>query len=102
MSEKNEKRVRKTLNLPDYDIKAQLSYLTELCKVFEFSGDRLISLILGEWIYTVQKGLAAGEDMSNIFFAYLKKCEDTAKKFNKLKEAINKNVDADISANNKK
>lgn len=88
MSEKNEKRVRKTLNLPDYDIKSQLSYLTELCKAFDFSGDRLISLILGEWIYTVQKGLSAGEDMSNIFFAYLKKCEDTGKKFNKLKEAL--------------
>lgn len=91
MSEKNEKRVRKTLNLPDYDIKAQLNYLTGLCEAFDFSGDRLISLILGEWIYTVQKGLVSGEDMSNIFFAYLKKCEDTAKKFNKLKEALKKN-----------
>lgn len=76
------------LSLPVYDLKSQLEYITTICKELEFDGDRLISYILADWIYTVQSGFTRKMDMQTIFVKYLKHIESQHKAFNKLKKEL--------------
>ena len=93
MSEKKSKVIRKTIDLPVYDVQNQMQYLIDLCKDFEFEPERLLSLILADWICTVQKGLAKGSSLNEIFISYLESSVRTEKDFKKLKEYIQNGKD---------
>lgn len=77
------------IDIPIYDMKSQLDYISSICKEFDFSCDILVSLILADWIYTVQLGLSKDMSVSDIFVQYLKKSVRTRKSFDKLKEFFN-------------
>lgn len=83
MSKRNTKL---QLDLPIYDLKSQLDYITQICKDYEFDGDRLISYILADFIFVVQKGLCSHKNMDTIFVKYLQHTSQQRKLFDKLKE----------------
>lgn len=86
MSEKKTKEKRNTINVPLYNIDSQMNYLIQCCKDFEFEPQKLLSLIVADWIYLVQTGLAKGMDIKDVWISYLEHSERQRKNFEKLKE----------------
>lgn len=88
MSEKRNKEQRNTIDIPIYDIESQINYLIQICKDFDFNPQNLLSLIIADWIYSVQKGLKKGMDIKDIFITYLESVQKTRKNFDKLKKEL--------------
>lgn len=93
MSEKKSKEVRQTVSVPVYNVEKQMDYLIKFCKSFDFSPQVLLSLILAEFIYTVEAGLTYKDmTLEDIFIAYLELAQRTRKKYDKLKIKIDEVV----------
>lgn len=59
---KKSKSETKTLRYPHYDMEDVLQEISNLCNDYEFQGDKLLALILGDWLTT--------------YYIACKKCED--------------------------
>lgn len=81
MSEKKSKEQRRTIELPVYKPERQLSYIKALCASQHFDADHLVSLILQEFIYTIELAAYEQDDFSAPFFAYLEHSVKVADKF---------------------
>lgn len=88
MSEKKQKEIRNSIEVPIYDVQNQFQYIIDFCKPFEFSPQTMLSLILANWIYTVQKGLLNNMTDKDIFISYLESAQKTSKDFQKLKKIM--------------
>lgn len=76
------------LELPIYDMKSQLDYISTICKEYEFDCDKMVSFILADFILLVQQGLVKGMNMDTIFISYLKHQVKQRKTFDKYKEIL--------------
>lgn len=90
MSEKKQKEVRNTIDVPIYDLQNQFQYIIDFCKPFEFSPQTMLSLIVADWIELVQTGLVKKIDEKDIFISYLEHCQKIRKSFDKLKKQLEK------------
>lgn len=88
MSEKKQKEIRNTIDVPIYDVQNQFQYIIDFCKPFEFSPQTMLSLILADWIYLVQKGLLNNMTDKDIFISFLESAQRTSKDFKKLKKIM--------------
>lgn len=89
MSEKKQKQKRGTILVPRYDLKKQLEYLRSFCEQVHFSGDALITLILADFIYRVEKlTVIDKQDISVAFMSFLSSSVETAENYKKLKGII--------------
>lgn len=91
MSEKKQKEVRNTVDVPIYNIQNQFQYVIDFCKPFDFDPQVMLSLILADWIELVEKGLLKKIDEKEIFISYLEHSSKIRKSFDKLKKEIKKN-----------
>lgn len=101
MSEKKSKEVRRDVFVPVYNVEKQMDYLIKFCKSFDFNPQVLLSLILAEFIYTVESGgFYKNMKPDEIFVSYLERAQRTRKDFDKLKSELKSKID-EVAENGK-
>lgn len=85
MSKKNTKI---DVKIPKYDSQAQLSFIVDVSKTFDFEPQTLLSLILADWICNFQE-VSSIQGSYKAFVSYLQSCEKTSSKLSQLREVIN-------------
>lgn len=93
MSEKKTKEKRHIISIPNYNLEDILADMTNICKVFEMSGDRLIAIILADWMMAFDMATSEktffGKD-KHPMLSFLKSHENHVARFRKWKkEQIN-------------
>lgn len=83
----SEKKVKGQINIPLYDIKEQANFIISICDDLSFEYDKLIPLILADWIYTFQLATSKS-DYRKAFLTYLDSATLTADKLKKLKKDL--------------
>lgn len=77
------------LNIPVYNPSSQMEFINNFCKEFDFPPQTLITLILAEFIYTVENAaLRKNMSYSDIFVTYLQGTVKTGDEFKKLKKLV--------------
>lgn len=84
----SEKKIKKTLNYPIYNMEELMSILCDYCKIAgDFPPDHLINLIIQNWLISALKGQAKGMSPSDVILTFVKSCCNNSKTFTKLKES---------------
>lgn len=89
MSEKKEKIKRGTIELPVYDVKKQMEFISAVCNDFNFDASRLVTYILADWINTFQTAVLSKRMNANeAFFAYLSSVRRVYDNLSKLRKEV--------------
>ena len=83
------KNKNKTIDIPIYDIEGQMSFITSVCQDFGFEPQKLIPLILADWICTFQEATSKmSGNAYSAFLSYLKSTNSTSEKLHQIKKYV--------------
>ena len=87
--EKRQSRLSAKLELPVFDLDAQLVEIKKLCEAFDFDQSRLVSYILAEFLFSMQTAIEQS-NVSMAFMAFLQHVEKLGKRLREVQNETGK------------
>lgn len=86
----SEKKVKKTLEYPVYNMEELMTILCDICKsAGDFPPQHLVNLIIQDWLISFLTGQSRGMSASDVVLNFVKHTTKNSDKFSKLKESLN-------------
>lgn len=88
----SEKKIKGQIKYPVYDVNQQMDFIVNLCKTVDFDPQRLITLILAEFICNLQMiSVRSNQGFYKAFLSYIEHSNKVADDLKKLEKEIQKN-----------